>query len=265
MRTKLEEFRTNFPLLSLKPDIIVFVETNLCDNINDSELGLEQYNIYGRDRHESSGTMKGGGILMAINKKISSIVILCDYNLKCEQLFVKLKIGSKHIIIGAAYIPPLSCTDIYECHVNTVEAIYQNYHEHCDFIVVVDYNLPKTSWINGADVDESLNVICCHDDNLIRTNSTTLVNSFSHLNFTQMINVHANKGYTLDLCFTSLELNEIENQVITEPLFSLDRYHDPTLLSLNLAVIKFIEPVFSKKKYCKAKFDEISNFINEVD
>ncbi len=49
------------------------------------------------------------------------------------------------------------------------------------------------------------------------------------------------------------------------PLIVFARVVRVSLLSLNLAVIKFIEPVFSKKNYYKAKFDEISNFINEID
>ena len=243
----------------------MFVETNLVSGISDGELGLEDYIIYRRDRHQHFDFLKGGGILIAVSKNISSSIILNDYNLECEQLFIKLNFANKQIILGTAYIPPLSPSDIYECHVNTVETMYQNHHDHCDFLIVGDYNLPKTEWINGLDCDESLNIYCHHDDDLIRSNASILVNSFSYLNFNQMIKEHKDKGYTIDLCFTSLEFHEIKNQDCIEYLLPLDRHHDPALFSLNLSVTTFIEPTLPKKNYYKADFEKINASINDIN
>lgn len=252
-------------MLSQTPDIIILTETNLNNSIGNNELGLDDFIIFRRDRYEYGGATNGGGILIAVKHNLSPLVIINDYTTPCEQLFIQLKADDKNLIIGAVYLPPMSSSDTFSYHVNTVENLFLYHQNDSEFLIVGDFNLPKTHWINSLDSDESLDLICYHDYALIKYNSTLLVNSFSYLNFRQIIDVHDKKGYTLDLCFTTLEHNQISNLSVTENLFPLDKHHNPSLFSLNFAKIKNIQPVFAKKNYFKADFDKINVSINLIN
>lgn len=261
LRSKLEYFRDNFLLLAKTPDIIIFVETNLTQNISDNELGLNDYLIYRRDRYMDDNVLKGGGILIAIRKCFSSNIVFCDYKIDCEQLFISMNVSNLKIIIGAVYIPPNSPSDKYSCHVDTVEEIYFKNCDKCEFIILGDFNLPRTTWINCNDTDDSLNAVCCHPDILIRENSCIVVNCFSFLNFYQRCNVHNKKGYTLDLCFTSLDFSVIENLLISETLIPADRHHDPTVFKLKIIKDSYIKNNYTRKNFYRAEFEVINESI----
>ena len=179
------------------------METNLNSSFSDTELGLGDYYIYRRDRYLEDSSMKGGGILVMIKKIFTSSVIFCDYNIECEQLFVKFVVAGKAIIHGAVYIPPSSQIDFYKIHVDTVENLYSELDDICDFILIGDYNLTGVNWVNSADI-ESLNINFYNDDYSMKHCANLIVNSFSFLDFNQRYRIHKENGFTLDLCFTTL-------------------------------------------------------------
>lgn len=172
----------------------MLVETNLTNCIEDKELGLDNYNIFTRDRYKLGGITKGGGILIAVEQNLLRIVIFNEYTTPCKQLFIQLKTGEKNLIIGAVYIPPASPSETFICHVNTVKTLFQTYLNGNELSIIGDYNLPKTHWINSSDSDESLDIICYHEINLVKNNSTIPINSFLYLNLRQLIDVHDKKG-----------------------------------------------------------------------
>lgn len=106
--------------MSTRPDIIVLIETNLNYNIVDSELGLNDYSIFRRDRYQNN-LQKGGGILIAAKKSLAPGLVFCEYDFNCEQIYIKIYTGKKSFLIGAVYLPPQSSSDIFEFHVKTVE------------------------------------------------------------------------------------------------------------------------------------------------
>lgn len=54
------------------------------------------------------------------------------------------------------------------------------------------------------------------------------------MNFSQVYKPHPIKGYSLDLCFTSLDFNEIENCDNFENLFPVERHHDPAMFKFKI-------------------------------
>lgn len=250
--------------MSYKPEIIILVETNFVSNIGDNELGLIDYTIFRRDRYQTNINLKGGGILIAIKNCFLPKLIYKNYNFDCEQLFIKISIGKRSIILGAVYLPPRSSSEIYQHHINTVEDIC-SLDRDSDLILLGDFNLPMTSWVNNSDVDEPLQANCTHLDNLINDNVMICLNSFSFLNLSQRFPVNLNKGYTLDLCFSSLEKSEILNYDLNEYLILPERHHDIGVFKIDLNEYNVIEPISTSKNYYKADFQEIEKELNKID
>lgn len=116
LRSKINNFRQNFQILAIKPDIILFVETNFNNNIQNSVPSLNDYSIFKKDRHSNSVSKKGGGILIVIKKNLPPRIIHYNYHYNCEQFFVKVFLDDRVIIIGLAYLRRhpeclLYCTD----------------------------------------------------------------------------------------------------------------------------------------------------------
>lgn len=92
-------------------DVIVFSETWLTDDIADSELPLKDYNVYRCDR-DILGVSRGGGVLVAVDKKLKSSLCLIDSRpTSFEHISVRISSGGANLIVGAVYIPLASCPD----------------------------------------------------------------------------------------------------------------------------------------------------------
>lgn len=79
-------------------------------------------------------------------------------------------------------MPLKSDQDMYFHHVSTVEKLKLE-HLNREFIILGDFNLPKVNWVKDCDFTKSLFAECSHNSNLIRKNSTTLMNSFCFFDF----------------------------------------------------------------------------------
>ena len=123
-------------------DIILFVETSLNENFNNAELGFHNYNVYWRDRdNQTTNKAKGGGVLIAVRKKYSSVLIKPKYD-DPEQTFVGIdNQGYKIIVLWCCYIPPHSQTLLYKKHCESVVEILDN-NLHDKVILAGDYNIP---------------------------------------------------------------------------------------------------------------------------
>ena len=253
-------------MLTNKPDIIILVETNLTCGIKDSELCLDNYCLFRRDRYQFGPNSKGGGILVAIRSDLCPMVLFCNYETDCEQLFIKFSHLDKQIIIGAVYIPPCSTTDIYKIHTNTVENLHAAYSAQSDFIIIGDYNLTGVNWKNSVDVDDSLNIVCDqYITSLTKDCADVIVNSFSFLNLCQRCDIHQDKGYTLDLCFTSLDYNKLINCPVAESILPLDRHHNPASFIFKFINNVDVEPVSFKKNFYKTNFEVIQESLVNID
>ena len=82
-------FKSNLQLRALPIDVIVLTETWLCEENDPSSTDIEGYTVYRNDRNnEASNKSKGGGVMIAVNKKIISSPIYTD-DPAVEQPLVK--------------------------------------------------------------------------------------------------------------------------------------------------------------------------------
>ena len=122
-----------------KSDIIIGTETWLTPGHKNSELMLDEYDIFCRDRQT-----KGGGVLIAVKK-----------NLCCEQLsisedseiiFCKIKIkGKKPLIVGSVYRPPNFDLEKSRKLVNEIYNVMDK-NKNAIFWFGGDFNLPDINW-----------------------------------------------------------------------------------------------------------------------
>ncbi|KAG8226877.1 hypothetical protein J437_LFUL006587 [Ladona fulva] len=126
-------------------DVIILTETDLKPSINNAELCLFNYNIYRKDRDiNTSQKLSGGCVLIAVNKKLSSSSLSCHYS-NVEQVYVSIQRRDVRLLVGAVYLPPKSCHDLFESHCSANESLFTN-SRFSDILIAGDFNPPGTQW-----------------------------------------------------------------------------------------------------------------------
>ena len=83
----------------LKIDIVLASETWLYSNISNSELCLNDFDVFRNDRPS-----RGGGVFIAVRKELCGEVIPSCKDL--ESVFVKINVkGRKTVVLGSVYRP----------------------------------------------------------------------------------------------------------------------------------------------------------------
>ena len=251
LRTKLKSLQRTCALLSPPPDIIVLTETYLHPGILDSELSLENFVIYRRDRHNTADAPSGGGILIAVKQNLKSQItqvstgdlIIGDVHAsEVEQLFVTISGLRKDTIVGTFYPIPRDDNKIYALHTNTCERIQSEYPEN-ELLIIGDYNLPKTIWSNSGLLTDSFEAVCYHEDRAIKENVNTIEEGFSFLGFKQFYPVHPDKGYSLDLAFSTFEADNINVVPSVDSIVPVEAlHHDPIFFSIKNCAMNFLQP-----------------------
>ena len=121
-------------------DVIIGSETWLKPDIKNSELLIDDFDIYRCDRTETSG----GGCMVAVKKCLTSEFIFKGK--VADTVFCKINIkGNKTIIIGAVYRPTNNNLDI--CN-NICEDISSVMNKNKNSILWLggDFNLPDIDW-----------------------------------------------------------------------------------------------------------------------
>lgn len=134
LRTKLDYLRCNIHLINF--DYCILTETWLTPDFYDSELGFDNYRLFRFDRNENTSPYsRGGGTLIAVKTKFATKLLSVPIN-NVEQLFVLVTFGNKRVILGGVYIPPGSCSDIYDNHIRAVEILHSIYSTSLLFWVI---------------------------------------------------------------------------------------------------------------------------------
>lgn len=124
MRTKTSLFR-NFSS-QYDYDVFVIIESWLNNDFyNEEFFDANLYTVYRKDRDFLyTGHTKGGGVLIAVKKCINSYTVaLNDVNPLYDQLNVCVKTLKGCLYIGASYIPPKSCDELYFGHIQNFFAL----------------------------------------------------------------------------------------------------------------------------------------------
>src|SRR3989442_5504981 len=140
LRNKIDELR--IMAQDYNPDIIGIVETWLTDNIYDSEIIIENYNMIRIDRtHE-----RGGGIIVYVKESLPFVNITEEFCPNIDHIWVTIKDKGTHMItFGVFYRPPDSNED-------ELKFLFRNI-ARCKSertIVVGDFNFEDIDWKRGS-------------------------------------------------------------------------------------------------------------------
>ena len=116
---------------SVKFDCISINESMLDISISDSEIAIDNYMIFRKDRNRN-----GGGVLLYISKSLKPTKI--DDTFHTEIVCVKIHIQRFNILICSLYRPPSSLVEYYDkmiCDCENIMALGQ------DMIIMGDLNL----------------------------------------------------------------------------------------------------------------------------
>ncbi|CAG9828296.1 unnamed protein product [Diabrotica balteata] len=141
--------------------------------------------MYRHDRDlQTSSKTRGGGVLIAVHKRFNSMLVR-PIDSSVEHVFTQVMCGTKKLIIGAVYFPPLSSGSVYEEHSTCMLDLAERFSD-CEFCICGDYNLPEASWdnlSNGVTVEcphhSPANIICtCYNfQNMSQVNALPNLNN----------------------------------------------------------------------------------------
>ena len=184
LKNKVLEFR--HMVSDEKPDVIIGTETWLHPNIKNTELNLDEYEIYRKDRQNNK---KGVGVMIAVKGDLNSENINNKY--ESETIFCRIKLNStpkKEIIVGSIYRPPNSDLETSVKICKELTSI-KNQNKNAIFWVAGDFNLPNIDWDTVS--SKTTNTIDTH-----------FLDTIDILGWTQIIKFKTLKNNTLDLFFT---------------------------------------------------------------
>ena len=180
-----------------KSDIIVGTETWLKADIKNSELLLDEYDIYRRDRkgieiNDKEGRdPRGGGVLIAVKKSLTCELISTSQTSETISVKIKLK-GQKKLIICAVYRPPDYSLEQSLEIVNEIRNIF-NRNKGAKTFVCGDFNLPDVDWVNQE--------IKGHQ--YLKSINEAFIEMSHDLGMSQIVDIPTRGQTILDLCFTN--------------------------------------------------------------
>ena len=170
----------------LNSDIIIGTETWLTPDIKNSELLLDEYDIFRRDR-----ATRGGGVLIAVRKSLGCEQI--SQSKDSETIFCKIKLRNrKPLIVGSIYRPPNFDFSASKKILDEIYSITRKF-QGAVFWFGGDFNLPDISWASqdvvGNQYDREIN--------------NSFLEMSQDLGLSQIVNFPTRGTSFLDLLFTN--------------------------------------------------------------
>jgi hypothetical protein len=221
LKSKLSSIRKT--LSTCVSDIIILTETNLSQDIDNSELGACNHNLFRSDRSDiTSCKTSGGGVLIGIHKELSSTFIPCSQN-DIECVFVSIHPSPlNNILIGGSYIPPGQPLNKYLSYCLAVEETFTG-GDYSHVLCAGDFNQPNLDWNN-------------YDSRVSTAIGRSLNDLATLLKLTQVNHIRNHRHVLLDLIFST----DSETSVIHEPdpIVIEDPHHPALQASLRIETIK---------------------------
>lgn len=237
-------------------DVIIFTETWLKDNVFNSEILCNKYQIYRYNRNNRNG----GGVLIAVSCRfVSESISTCSSD-NTEFICVMIKLKHNKIYLTCSYIPPNSDELVYQQHVNAIKTIAEFVEPEDSFFAFGDFNLPSISWTKLPDAS-----------NLIPTKSTKFDDDFLNNVFDvclyQLNNIYNEFGKLLDLVFVNDPCNCVISRCdpVTLPE---DKFHPTFEFIFSLpAVHKSFTQINNEKVYNfkQTNYVKLNNLILNTD
>jgi hypothetical protein len=255
LRTKTGVFFKNLSICNF--DIVVLTETWLSSKVMSSELFDDRYVVFRRDRKSKANNRVevGGGVLIAVSKKIQAKEITC-WNSSCEDLWVIVDYviagKVKQIAFCVVYLPPPVRNDLLDSFVDHCSSILEKFHGH--ICIIGDFNLRNINWTR-LDTDDNYQapVLC---QKLI---------DFASLNNLKQYNKVANFQNTLlDLLFTDLTNCKVFESL--DVLSKVDNYHPPLYIDIYLGDVCNLEynPNHTKLSFHGADYSAINDYFSNI-
>jgi Reverse transcriptase (RNA-dependent DNA polymerase) len=201
-------------------DIVVLLETNLNDSFYNGEIFDDRYIVFRRDRNENTSAKKdGGGVLIAVMKKLNVCEVDVLHNECLEHVWLKIAFSKKNLYLCAIYLAPDVDIACYKMHVEDVKFVSDLIDINDDLIVCGDYNLSEVQWNLDSETDAMI------PTNIAKDKSVILLENLSFCNLDQINSISNERGKFLDLVFSNITDNKINVKICEDPLVKLDRHH----------------------------------------
>lgn len=239
-------------------DVIFLSETWLNDHFSHSEVKFNNYEIYRCDRDPVvSGRSRGGGVLIAVNSRLTSRGIPVASPLSSfDHVFVHLQVGNSSLLLGCVYIPPSSSLDTYVEHCSVVEGLVCRFPDSKIFIAG-DYNLSDAVW--SIDEEDSTMIVNCHD----LSPAVQVCESFNSISLSQANSLPNDHGVFLDLLFTSESINTVP---CSDPILSNSFHHNAFSFDISIpGSVEQLSPQMIIYDFAKCNLSELRKYLNSVD
>lgn len=263
MRSKTHQLYLN--ILNSDYDVICLTETNLDVGIFNEEMFDERYNVFRRDRNESSYNGRkdeGGGVIVAI-KKCYTVIRRSSWDSNFEDVWISiLPKSSNHspLNICLCYLPPYLLSDDVSKFMTHCQNIILNNNSSGHFILVGDFNFPEIYW-NKSDLDSRLT-----PGSAVSSKDRFLFDTMALCDLKQYNSFRNCNDRLLDLVLSTindLEVNEID------PLLNLDRHHPALLINLDYCNGKpnlmKPNPNVLKPNFYKCNFDNVRDYLGKIN
>lgn len=219
--------------------IIALTETWLNNTIPDNVVLVcdSVFNLFRCDR----GDRRGGGVLLAIKKEITAVLI--DVTSCIESVWVRLKCGPTDAIIGVIYRPPNMSTS-FSSELCLVLSELTVRFPSSSLLILGDFNFPVINWSSltapGSDPEAQAFLQCCLDFSLQQLISEPTRRSATSAN-------------VLDLILTN-------NPYICSNIAHLEGLSDHSIITGNVNFVPHRKSTRTKQIRCynRANFGEIN-------
>lgn len=213
-------------------DIITITETWLKEWHKNNEFISDSYNVFRKDRVESSiEAERGGGVLIAVRKDVDcdeySIPEMAELEAVCVR--IQLKTGLEYIYCLS--IQPKSDISTYAAHIHAIGKL--SIKPVDSLIIAGDFSLPMVTWIDNAESMDFLPIIG-ESEGAEAVIARHVTNSMMEMGLSQMNNMQNASGNVLDLVHTNVpELTVLEkaNRLLI-PVECSDKAHNALSISI---------------------------------
>ena len=235
LNTKSDEFLAN--ISGSKFDIVLLTETWLQHRKN-RDYFAHYYNVYRRDRClSSSDKQKGGGVLIAVNKKLKSSRYN-DFETDAEDVWVKVTIGKSYIYFCSVYFPPDAQKNTYASFFDKIECAYAKIGSTDRILIAGDFNMAQQ--FGNLNTELGLRF-------------QTFLNS---LCLSQLNGIKNSDGNILDYIISNIDKKLVTINGTKEPLVTEDKYHPALSISLSLSG--------HNSRVNRVKNSNLSNNLNQI-
>ena len=239
-----------------KPQSAIIIESHLASDIMDSELAIENYDIYRADRDQR----KCGGILNYVHESMNVSKLVSYSNKVCELLVIKAI--DENCLVCAVYRPPKTAAADFIPIIDKLRSIIAM-HENTDIVLAGDFNFPNICW---SDVTCPKIAPTTKDDKL---QIEALLNFTDDFFLQQLISKPTRENNTIDLLFTNItddlyDCNITKYSASDHRMIEVNLIHpDPSISSPETEGESL--KGFHSLNFHKANFQEINNDLSEVD